>query len=276
LKYTIITPSFNQVKTLEQTIQSVIAQRQHADIQYIVVDGQSNDGSIEIINKYANQIDTIIIESDRCQSHALNKGFKIAKGNIIGWINSDDYLLPDSLLSVQKLIDQAPASAAWIGATQVIEPNRTYTAQPWMHDFSNILDWFHDTHFYQPSCFFSASHFRQAGQCVREDLKCVFDVELWMRLIKTGTFCLSDIEISAARVYPEAITQAMPLRREIEFIFINYLHYGYDIASDRLLHRSELSRHLLTSPQVTGRSLLTHALTRLLKSWKSKIKKYER
>jgi glycosyltransferase involved in cell wall biosynthesis len=87
---TIITPTFNQGKYIDRTIQSVIKQ-DYPHVQYIIVDGGSTDNTSEILNKYKDKIDKIICEPDEGQADALNKGLRYAKGEIIGWINSDDY-----------------------------------------------------------------------------------------------------------------------------------------------------------------------------------------
>jgi glycosyltransferase involved in cell wall biosynthesis len=265
MKITIITPSLNQSSTLEQTIESVLAQRSFADVQYIVVDGNSTDGSRDILERYRNQIDTLIIEDDRSQSNALNKAFNIASGPVLGWVNSDDYLKPLALKHVLASIREYPAAAAWVGSTEVIEVEKSYICSPFICESGIIGNWSDQSHFFQPSCFFSRSHFLKAGPYVREDLKCVFDVELWMRLIMLGKFaCFPDNVISSARVYPEAITQAFPLRREIEFVFINYLHYGFDSAMRRLEKSSELIHYSLDMPEISGRYLARAAT---MKAW---------
>lgn len=96
MKISIITPSYNQGKYLEQTILSILNQG-YADLEYIVIDGGSSDNSVEIIKKYADRLAYWISEKDSGQTEAINKGFKKATGEIVGWINSDDILLPKSL-----------------------------------------------------------------------------------------------------------------------------------------------------------------------------------
>lgn len=96
MRISIITPSYNQAAYLEKTILSIISQG-YNDLEYILIDGGSNDGSVEIIEKYKEHFAFWVSEKDEGQSHAINKGFEKATGDIITWINSDDQLTPNSL-----------------------------------------------------------------------------------------------------------------------------------------------------------------------------------
>lgn len=96
MRISIITPSYNQAAYLEKTIQSIISQG-YEDLEYILIDGGSNDGSLNIIEKYKEYFAFWLSEKDEGQSHAINKGFEKATGDIITWINSDDQLMPNVL-----------------------------------------------------------------------------------------------------------------------------------------------------------------------------------
>jgi glycosyltransferase involved in cell wall biosynthesis len=98
-KISIITPSFNQGEFIEQTIQSVIEQN-YPNLEYIIIDGGSTDNSVEVIQKYSPWITYWVSEKDSGQSDAINKGLKIATGEIINWLNSDDYYEPGALFKI--------------------------------------------------------------------------------------------------------------------------------------------------------------------------------
>ena len=89
-KISIVTPSFNQAEFLEQTIESVLSQG-YPNLEYFVMDGGSNDRSVEIIKKYESHLAGWVSEKDRGQSHAINKGLNLSTGDVFNWLNSDDY-----------------------------------------------------------------------------------------------------------------------------------------------------------------------------------------
>jgi glycosyltransferase involved in cell wall biosynthesis len=92
----IVTPSFNQADYLEETICSVLGQA-YPHIEYILIDGASQDGSPEIIRRYTDKLAYWVSEKDKGQTDAINKGFAKAHGEILGWLNSDDTLLPNAV-----------------------------------------------------------------------------------------------------------------------------------------------------------------------------------
>jgi glycosyltransferase involved in cell wall biosynthesis len=121
-KISIITPSFNQAEYLEKTIESVLSQN-YPNLEYIVIDGGSTDGSLEIIKKYSKKITYWVSEKDRGQSHAINKGFSRATGDIMAWINSDDIYLPGTLKLVAGIFQSCP-ELSWItSAPSTITPD---------------------------------------------------------------------------------------------------------------------------------------------------------
>ena len=109
IRVSIITPSYNQGKYLEQTIQSVLSQS-YSKIEYIIIDGDSKDNSVEVIKKYEKDIAYWISEPDNGQADAINKGLKQAKGDFLCWVNSDDILYPDYISKrVQQFIENPNA-----------------------------------------------------------------------------------------------------------------------------------------------------------------------
>ena len=106
----IITPSFNQADYLEHTIRSVLEQ-DYPNIEYMVVDGGSTDGSVDIIKKYEKQLAWWVSEPDKGQSEAINKGFKRANGEIVAWLNSDDVYMPNAITRAVETLQANPEAA---------------------------------------------------------------------------------------------------------------------------------------------------------------------
>jgi glycosyltransferase involved in cell wall biosynthesis len=104
-KISIITPSFNQAQYLRRTIESVLSQKKDVDLEYIIMDGCSTDGSVDILNEYRSKA-CVIVERDSGQADAIAKGFAMATGEILAWLNSDDMYLPGALAKVTKAFGQ--------------------------------------------------------------------------------------------------------------------------------------------------------------------------
>ena len=117
-KITIITPSYNQKDFIEQTIKSVISQG-YPNLEYIVMDGGSTDGTLDILKKYEDRIQWVS-EKDRGQSHAINKALKMATGEVIAYLNSDDCYEPGALLRVGKFFARYPKACWLTGQCRII------------------------------------------------------------------------------------------------------------------------------------------------------------
>src|SRR5579862_9846502 len=120
-RITIITPSYNQADYIEQTIVSVLKQ-EYPNLEYIVMDGGSNDGTLDILKSYSDRL-TWFSEKDHGQTHAINKGMRMASGVIVGFLNSDDILLPGALQHIGSFFVDHPEPKFVTGKCRVIDKN---------------------------------------------------------------------------------------------------------------------------------------------------------
>ncbi len=119
-RLTLVTPSYQQAPFLERTIQSVLGQ-DYPNLEYIVLDGGSTDGSVDIIRRYQDRLAYWCSEPDRGQAEAINKGLRRATGEIIGWLNSDDTLAPGALRFIAAEYDRHPEADLLYGHTCLID-----------------------------------------------------------------------------------------------------------------------------------------------------------
>jgi glycosyltransferase involved in cell wall biosynthesis len=197
----VVTPSLNQGEYLEETIRSVLLQG-YPDIQFIIMDGGSTDGSVEIIRKYEKWLSHWQSKPDKGQSNAINRGFELAEGDILAWLNSDDHYCPDALKNVAISVRELGDISAVVGSCKQIDNvyGKTSTILPRSLSREALIPWyFGENQIAQPSCFMAAWAVKKAGP-IREDLHYVFDYEYWLRLLVLAPFlrleeCLSEIYV---------------------------------------------------------------------------------
>jgi len=205
MKISVVTISFNQVHYLKQTIDSVL-QQDYSDIEYIVVDPGSIDGSRELIESYKDRIKHIIFEPDQGPADGLNKGFDMATGDIFCFINSDDFLLPGALSIAASYFRKHPSISVVSGDALVVDGagrtintfrSRRFSLQMCAYGAATLA---------QQSTFFRASAFRKAGGFNRQN-RVAWDGELWIDLARTGSrFGRIHRFLSGFRLYGETIT----------------------------------------------------------------------
>lgn len=192
-KISVITPSFNQGKYIAETIESVI-QQHYPNVEHIIIDGGSTDNTLSIINHYRSHLAYVVSERDKGQSDALNKGFNVATGEILCWLNSDDRFAPGALAAVAMAfathdVDMVAGICEIYQDGQLI--NRHMTAcNHGLLPLMDILDldngWNAGQFFYQPEVFFTRALWEKAGSYVREDCYYSMDYELWCRFAFKG------------------------------------------------------------------------------------------
>ena len=190
LKISIVTPSYNQGHFIEETIRSVVNQ-DYPNVEYIVIDGGSTDSTTAHLNNYSAQIDYFSSEPDDGQADAIGKGFELASGDIMGWLNSDDVLLPGALSRVADYFESRPSISAVSGGGYFIDENGhplkgfgTFSlGVPASYDrFRYLLA---QDGVFQPSTFWRSRDYHAVGGIDRK-LEFIMDLDLFTRLAKRG------------------------------------------------------------------------------------------
>ena len=201
----IITPSFNQANYLEQTLRSVLEQ-DYARIEYIVIDGGSTDGSVEIIRKYKDRFAYWVSEKDNGQAEAINKGLVRAKGEIVAWLNSDDYYLPNTISEVVKAFEENPDILMVYGDVLAVdEQGQTINVLKYRQLSFEDLICFQIVG--QPSVFFRRAALEKVG-LLDASLHFLLDHHLWLRIAQQGKILHVPQTWSAARYHAEAKNRA--------------------------------------------------------------------
>jgi glycosyltransferase involved in cell wall biosynthesis len=200
-RITIITPSFNQGQYLEETILSVIHQG-YPNLEYMVIDGGSKDQSVDIVRRYQSKINYWVSEPDRGQSHAINKGFNRCTGEIVGWINSDDLLLPGAL---KKLAVEYKTSPNAILLGDVINfisgENSSKLIQQKKVSFKNLVVLDKGMVWQQPGTFVPVQYLHSEG-LLDETLRYVFDRDWMCRLLKKYDIVYLHKPVAMFRLHP--------------------------------------------------------------------------
>lgn len=181
----IVTPSFNQARFLEQTIQSVLGQ-DYPRLEYIIVDGGSTDGSVELIQKHADKLAWWVSEKDRGQTDALNKGFAHAGGDVLAWLNSDDTYQPGAVgAAVKYLLDHPQVGMVYADANYVDAGGRVIGRFPAAQTDDRRLRRGY-VHIPQQTAFFRAALWRDLGP-LDPSFYFAMDYDLWTRIAARST-----------------------------------------------------------------------------------------
>lgn len=258
--FTIVTPSFNQGQYIEQTIQSILSQEGDFSIQYIIADGGSTDNSVEIIKKYDELLKSCAYpikcagityrwwsRADSGQADALNQGFALAEGDILAWINSDDFYEPGALQKVATAFQKEPTADMVYGNgyTLLDSTNTKILVTPPKINYRRLL--FHGCEIFQPSTFFTKASFVRAGG-IDETLHYAFDYALWLDILKQGNAFPLNEYLSNFRLWSQSKTSSsqakfieeekVVLKRHTKSLFGPYYFFMLKRVVKRLLLRA--------------------------------------
>ena len=213
LKISVITVCYNMAEYIEQTIESVLSQN-YDNLEYIIIDGGSNDGTKEIIDKYKDRLAYFISEPDNGMYDAISKGFKKATGDVLAWLNADDVYFPWTLSTVNKVFSEYPETQ-WLGGRYAflnedgllsnVFPNSSVRTR---HDIAN--GWCRDKilgPLQQESMFWRQSLYEKSGG-LDISYRYAGDFELWMRFGEISDLDKIDIPLAAFRKRKASLSNA--------------------------------------------------------------------
>ncbi|HEY5922153.1 MAG TPA: glycosyltransferase family 2 protein [Kofleriaceae bacterium] len=205
LRISIVTPSYNQAQFIRRTIDSVLEQAGKFELDYRVIDGGSTDGTVEILKSYGDRV-RWVSEKDKGQVDAINKGLHAATGDIVGWVNSDDVLLPGALAKVERAFEAHP-EVEWVHGRCRIIDEHDGEIRRWVnfykhyrstnHSFTNLLT---ENYISQMTAFWRRSVHDEIGY-LDPVVDLAFDYDLFLRLAKRGDPIYIPDEIACFRMY---------------------------------------------------------------------------
>jgi GT2 family glycosyltransferase len=243
----IVTPSLNQSRFIRATIDSVLSQ-DYPNLEYWVIDGGSKDGTLEILQSYDGRL-RWLSEPDSGQSQAVNKGWRLSRGGILGWVNADDLLQPLAVRhAVEALLENRSMGAVYGDAVYIDEmgdfiqpyPAREFDYEEFVVETENFIP--------QPGVFMRRAVLERAG-FLNEALHYVMDHDLWLRMGLVAPMAYLPVPMAALRWHSAAKTaKAMSkFAREFEFIY-------QDFCSNQ-----SLSVHIRTHRNIIMHKALVHS-----------------
>ena len=206
-KISIITPTLNQAKFIKQTIESVLSQN-YPNLEYIVIDGGSTDETLKILQKYSKHLKWIS-EKDKGQADAINKGLKLATGDILAYLNSDDLYTPNTLLTVGEYFLANPHTHWLTGDYQIIDENNNPISKQslvvnykkfLLHHYHPLILKLTNSIIPQPSTFWSKKAYQSIGE-FDINLHYAMDYDYWVRLSNHFSLHYLPQTLSSFRVY---------------------------------------------------------------------------
>ena len=204
-KISLVTPVFNSARYLEATIRSVLSQK-YPNLEYIIVDGESSDGSLDIIRRYESDLHAWISEPDRGMYDAINKGFARSSGEIMGWISATDLLHAGSLFVVGGVFRTFP-QVEWITGRPT-----GFNDDGMAVEFLNLRRWSRwpflagaNRYIQQESTFWRRSLWDRAGGRVDDSRRSASDFELWVRFFRYAQLYSVDALIGGFRSHPDSL-----------------------------------------------------------------------
>lgn len=191
MKISLITPCLNAVETIDRTLQSV-AEQQYPDLEYLIYDGGSTDGTLEVVDKYRSLLSGVVSEADKNVADALNKGFRRSSGEIRAYLNADDCLTPGALCKVAQIFSEFPDVDVVTGGCRRVFADGSWSFSQVPDRYYRVMSLRNDLE--QPSTFWRTRVHLQAGE-FDDSFYLAFDWEWWNRLKVNGARFMTTSDI---------------------------------------------------------------------------------
>jgi glycosyltransferase involved in cell wall biosynthesis len=248
-RISVVTPSFNQGQFLGQAIESVLGQN-YPNLEYLVMDGGSTDASVQVIKKHESRIDYWVSRRDAGQADAIHRGFSMATGEILCWVNSDDYLCPGALFKVGELFRREAAVDFAVGGYAAVRRDRRLICKHYAlkQDFLSLLC--AGQLIGQMACFWRREAYAAAGG-IDPTLQFCFDYDLFLRLVRGKEPALIDDILACCRFHDATKSATIWQSVGLEEQRVVRSRHGYEhLASDlragireETLRRKAASQH---------------------------------
>lgn len=232
-RITLVTPTLNPGSFLEGAILSVLAQ-EYPNLEYVVMDGGSTDGTKSLLERYRSRLYYWQSQPDEGQGSAIVEGFRHGTGEILGWLNADDRLLPGALLTVGRFFSSCPQYDWVAGGCQILDEKERIlrVVHPQGLDAKTLSLW-PQTALCQPGVFWRRTLWEKVGG-LDPSLECAMDFELWFRFAKEGHGAILSEVLSAAIEHKGMKTRRLAARSFVETCLVLDRHGFHDVARQKL------------------------------------------
>jgi glycosyltransferase involved in cell wall biosynthesis len=221
-RISIVTCSYQQGRYLEATMRSVLEQK-YPGLEYVVIDGGSTDGSVDVIQRYKNSLAYSVAEPDKGQTDALIKGFEHCTGDVFGWICSDDLLLPGALRLIGQFFSEHASAQAVYGDSLWIDSEGRFLRAKKEMPFNRFVFLYDHNYIPQPSMFWRRSLYEETGG-LDTRFNLAMDNDLWERFSERTRISYIPQYLSCMRFYPEQKTRCMRTEGRFEDSLIRHRH----------------------------------------------------
>jgi glycosyltransferase involved in cell wall biosynthesis len=247
VKLSIVTPSFNGRRFLEETGRSILSQAGDFELEWVVVDGESTDGTVDLLRRFADDPRVRwTSESDRGQSHGINKGLAAASGDVVAWLNTDDLYTPGALAAVANAFERNPA-AQWVAGRyevidaegRVIRPSVARYKERFLRRYS-YRALLRENFISQPAVFWRREFGRRVGP-LDESLHYTMDYDLWLRMGREAPPLFLDRVLARFRLHESSKTGRVNREQFDEQYRVACRYVGADRTS-RWVHRLNVEK----------------------------------